>query len=117
MMPRAFAFATGIENSYPTVQWKGQTVRRDEMDECGHYRQWQEDFELVRELGLEYLRYGPPLYKSHKAPGKFDWGFADQTFNRLNASLGCACTHQSTKYMSPKPPPDRELEHLGRLLT
>jgi beta-glucosidase len=30
-----FMFATGIENSYPTIQ-NGQ-VRVDEMEKCGHY--------------------------------------------------------------------------------
>jgi hypothetical protein len=41
-MPRQFMFATGIENSYPTIQWQGKTVRRDEMEECGHYQRWKE---------------------------------------------------------------------------
>ena len=39
-----------------------------------------EDFALVRELGLEYLRYGPPYYSTHKGPGSYDWSFADETF-------------------------------------
>lgn len=78
-----FAFATGIENSYPTIQWNGQCVRRDEMAECGHYEHWQEDFELVKELGIEFLRYGPALYTSHAGSEKYDWSFADQTLPRL----------------------------------
>ena len=82
-MGRKFMFATGIENSYPTIQWKGQTFRRDEMEECGHYKRWREDFELTRELGIEFLRYGPALYKTHVAPGKYDWSFADDAFARL----------------------------------
>lgn len=82
-MVRPFMFATGIENSYPTIQWQGQRIRRDEMEECGHYRRWRDDFELVKSLGLEYLRYGPPLYKAHVGPGKYDWAIADTTFNAL----------------------------------
>jgi hypothetical protein len=27
------------------------TLRVNEMERCGHYRRWREDFELVRELG------------------------------------------------------------------
>ena len=30
------------------------------MDKCGHYARWEEDFALVRESGLNALRYGPP---------------------------------------------------------
>jgi beta-glucosidase/6-phospho-beta-glucosidase/beta-galactosidase len=77
---REFMFATGIENSYPTV---GDGHRVDEMEKCGHYEHWKEDFQLVKEMGIEYLRYGPPYYKTHLGPGKYDWSFADETFNEL----------------------------------
>jgi beta-glucosidase/6-phospho-beta-glucosidase/beta-galactosidase len=53
------------------------------MEKCGHYEHWQTDFLLVKELGIEYLRYGPPYYSVHAAPGKYDWAFTDQVFNRL----------------------------------
>ena len=82
-MPAKFAFATGIENSYPMIEWNGQRIRRDEMRECKHDERWEEDFQLVKQLGIQYLRYGPPLYLAHPGPGKYDWSFADQTFNRL----------------------------------
>lgn len=39
---RAFMFATGIENSSPTIR---DGVRVDEMEKCGHCRYWQKDFE------------------------------------------------------------------------
>lgn len=35
-----FLFATGIENSYPTIQ--NGRVRVDEMEKCGHYQHWQQ---------------------------------------------------------------------------
>ena len=82
-MANRFGFATGIENSYPTIQWQGRRVRRDEMDECGHYEHWRQDLDLVREIGVDNLRYGPPLYTTHLGDGKYDWDFADQTFGRL----------------------------------
>lgn len=79
-----FMFATGIENSYPTVAGPDGTSRRvDEMEKCGHYERWQEDFHLVEEMGLEFLRYGPPLHTTHLGPGKYDWSFADDTFHTL----------------------------------
>src|SRR5690348_16801122 len=77
-----FMFATGCENSYPTVQWEGKTVRRDGMDLSRHYIYWQEDFALVKGLGIDFLRYGPPYYKTNPSRGHYDWDFADETFHR-----------------------------------
>ena len=80
-----FLFATGIENSYPTILGRdGTTVRVDEMARTGHYERWREDFALVRELGLETLRYGPPYHLTHLGPDKYDWAFADQTLLELH---------------------------------
>ena len=74
-------FATGIENSNPTID--NGRIRIDEMDSCGHYKHWSVDFDLVQELGLSFLRYGPPLYKTYLGPDRFDWSFADATFADL----------------------------------
>ncbi len=85
LQPRQFMFATGIENSYPTILLpNGKTKRVDEMEKCGHYDHWREDFALVKELGIEYLRYGPPYYSTHTGPGSYDWTFADETLNALH---------------------------------
>ncbi len=78
-----FMFATGIENSYPTIQSGGQKIRIDELEKTGHYQRWKEDFGLVKEMGIEFLRYGPPYYKTHLGPGQYDWSFADETFQQL----------------------------------
>ncbi|MBB5234784.1 family 1 glycosylhydrolase [Deinococcus budaensis] len=74
-------FATGIENSSPTLG--GGRIRVDEMDKCGHYRLWQKDFDLVQELGTGYLRYGPPIHHSWPGPDRYDWSFADETYADL----------------------------------
>ena len=85
VQPRQFMFATGIENSYPTIALaNGKTKRVDEMEKCGHYRHWREDFELVKGLDIEFLRYGPPYYSTHTGPGKYHWDFADETLNTLH---------------------------------
>jgi beta-glucosidase/6-phospho-beta-glucosidase/beta-galactosidase len=77
-------FATGIENSYPTIALPdGTTKRVDSMAKADHYRRWQEDFEKVKELGIKFLRYGPPYYQVHCGPGVYDWEFADVTFLAL----------------------------------
>ncbi len=78
-------FATGIENSYPNILLPdGSTKRVDEMEKTGHYTHWKTDFDLVKELGIEFLRYGPPYYATHVAPGVYDWSFTDDTFKRLH---------------------------------
>ena len=70
-----FMFATGIECSYPTIS--GGRIRRDQLEECGHYAHWREDLHLVRDLGLRWLRYGLPYHRTHLGPGRYDWSFAD----------------------------------------
>jgi beta-glucosidase/6-phospho-beta-glucosidase/beta-galactosidase len=73
-----FVFATGVECSYPTIEIDGRRVRRDQMAECGHYERWREDLALVRALGCRHLRYGPPYYRMHLGPGRYDWSFTDE---------------------------------------
>lgn len=74
-------FATGIENSIPTID--GGRKRVDEMEKCGFYKHWRTDFALVEELGIRFLRYGPPLHRVWLAPDRYDWDFADETFADL----------------------------------
>lgn len=79
-MSQPFFFATGIENSYPTI---AGGHRIDEMAKCGHYDRFGEDFSLVREMGLTALRYGPAYYRTHVAPDRFDWSSADDPMQML----------------------------------
>ncbi|MCB2406959.1 family 1 glycosylhydrolase [Hymenobacter lucidus] len=84
MPANKFMFATGIENSYPTILLpNGQEKRVDELEKAKHYENWRRDFELVQEMGIEFLRYGPPYYKTHLGPDQYDWEFTDLTFGAL----------------------------------
>ena len=76
-----FMFATGIECSYPTIG-KGR-IRRDMLDECGHYAHWRKDLQLVKSLGLKVLRYGLPYHRTHLGVGKYDWSFADEAMQEI----------------------------------
>lgn len=81
---RKFMFSTGIENSYPTISLPdGTTKRIDEMEKAKHYEYWKTDFELVDEIGIKFLRYGPPYYSAHVGPGKYNWDFTSDAFNYL----------------------------------
>ena len=76
--PPGFAFATGIECSYPTIMGADdKTIRRDLLEECGHYDRISSDVDLVRDLGLKYLRYGLPYYQISRSEGAYDWEMAD----------------------------------------
>jgi beta-glucosidase/6-phospho-beta-glucosidase/beta-galactosidase len=77
----SFMFASGIENSNPTIA--NGRIRRDQMAECGHYIHWRRDFALAAGLGIRTLRYGVPLHRSWLGPQRYDWEFADQAFAEL----------------------------------
>jgi beta-glucosidase/6-phospho-beta-glucosidase/beta-galactosidase len=74
-------FATGIENSNPKID--RNRIRVDQMDSCGHYRRWQEDFDCVEDLGIRFLRYGPPIHIAMRGADARDWEFTDLAFNEL----------------------------------
>jgi beta-glucosidase/6-phospho-beta-glucosidase/beta-galactosidase len=76
-----FMFATGIENSDPTID-QGRT-RIDQLAACGFDRHWRQDFDLVEWLGIRFLRYGVPLHRTWRGDGRYDWAFADETFGDL----------------------------------
>src|SRR6187549_2876007 len=79
-----FAFATGIECSNPRVlDPRLGSIRRDLLEECGHYRYWRRDLELVKELGTRMLRYGLPSHLIHLGPGRYDWSFADEALGEM----------------------------------
>jgi beta-glucosidase/6-phospho-beta-glucosidase/beta-galactosidase len=76
-----FLFATGIENSSPTI--RGGRTRVDEMEKCGHYDLWETDFDRVEEIGARVLRYGLPLYRVWRGRSDYDWSFSDAAFESL----------------------------------
>ncbi len=80
--PRNFMFATGIECSYPKI---AGGVRRDQLRECGHYEHWEQDFDLVRGMGIQYLRYGLAFHEICTGPGEYDWARADELMGSLQA--------------------------------
>src|SRR3954469_9362652 len=86
-----FAFATGIECSNPSVADPngGGRLRRDLLEECGHYRCFREDLALVKELGTPCLRYGLPIHLIYLGPDRYDWSFADEAMAEIRR-LGIA---------------------------
>ena len=74
-------FATGIENSNPTID--GGSKRVDELEKGRFYDHWRTDFQLVEDLGIRVLRYGPPMHRTWLGDGRYDWEFSDLTFADL----------------------------------
>ena len=86
VQPRAwdFAFATGVECSNPTIaDVEGRRIRRDLLEECGHYQHWREDLQLVKDMGIPCLRYGLPNHRIHLGPDRYDWSFADEALAEI----------------------------------
>lgn len=79
--PGNFMFATGIECSNPTID--NGRIRRDQLDECGHYVRWRDDLRLTYDLGLRVLRYGLPIHRVFLGPGRYDWEFADAALGEI----------------------------------
>jgi beta-glucosidase len=78
-----FMFATGIECSYPTIETPHGIRRVDEMERCRHYEYWREDLQLTVELGISFLRYGPPYYRMHRGAGHYDWSWTDMVLPEM----------------------------------
>lgn len=74
-----FMFGVGIECSCPKVE----AGRVDQLRDTGHYELWQTDLKLVRELGLRYLRYGPPIYKIFRGKDDYDWSWLDPVMHEM----------------------------------
>jgi beta-glucosidase/6-phospho-beta-glucosidase/beta-galactosidase len=79
--PGNFMFATGIECSYPMIN--NGKIRRDLLEECGHYERFEEDLHLIKDLGLKVVRYGLPYYKISRTQGRYDWEFADEAMRLI----------------------------------
>lgn len=76
-----FVVATGIECSAPMVG----DVRQDELRKTGHWDRYAEDFSLIRDLGVRFLRYGIPYHVVDRGSGRFDWEWTDRALHALRS--------------------------------
>lgn len=75
-----FMFAVGIECSNPRI---AGGVRVDELESTGHYGHWKKDLQLVGELGLRFLRYGPPIHRLFTGPSTYNWEILDPVMEEM----------------------------------
>ena len=85
--PEEFVWATGIEDTFVPQARPGQRAL-DEYQLMGHYEHWREDLDLVRELGVQAIRWGIPWYRVEPFPGEFDWSWTDQVIRYMVEELG-----------------------------
>lgn len=85
--PEDFLWASGIEDTFVPQTRAGHRAL-DEYQLMGHYEHWREDLALVRDLGVQALRWGIPWYRVEPLPGEFDWSWTDQVLPYMTEELG-----------------------------
>ena len=82
LLSQPFMWATGIEDTF-IPQTRPGLRALDEYELTQHYQLWKQDFDLVAETGVEYLRWGIPWYRVQLAPNRWDWSWTDQALDYL----------------------------------
>ncbi len=74
-LPQRGIFLTGIEGSDPAVDG----VRRNQLLEAhDFYSHYQERLEKIADLGITWLRFGPPYSQVHLGRDQYDFSFVDK---------------------------------------
>jgi beta-glucosidase/6-phospho-beta-glucosidase/beta-galactosidase len=77
-----FVVATGVECSAPVI---AGGLRRDQLLLTGHWDRYEEDLDVVAELGISHVRYGVPFHVVARDPDRLDWTWTDQAFGALRS--------------------------------
>jgi beta-glucosidase len=85
--PGEFIWATGVEDTF-VPQTKPGHRALDEYALMGHYENWRTDLSLLRETGVNAVRFGIPWYRIEPSKGKFDWSWTDEVIAFLVENLG-----------------------------
>jgi beta-glucosidase len=78
-----FTWGVGLENCWMAQRDRPGVRLLDVFLQMGHYERWQEDLELVRDLGVGVVRYSVPWYLSEPEPGRFDWEWISRSLEWL----------------------------------
>ena len=82
MTDTPFLWATGIEDTFIPHTRPGLRAL-DEYELTQHYKLWKNDFDLIAETGVKYVRWGIPWYRLQPAPDKWDWEWTDRALDYL----------------------------------
>lgn len=80
-MPQRGIFLTGIEGSDPFVDG----IRRNQLREAeDFYVNYERRLERIRELGITWLRFGPPYSQIHIGKNEYDFSFVDRVVRKCD---------------------------------
>jgi beta-glucosidase len=82
-LDRGFVVSTGIECSAPII---ANGVRQDELRKTGHWERYAEDFRLISDFGIQYVRYGVPFHVVAADAERLDWEWTDRALGTLRDS-------------------------------
>lgn len=86
--PPQFLWLTGIEDTFISARHRVTGRVLDEYLLTGHYDRWKDDLRLIRDLGVDAVRYGIPWYRVCLRRGKYDWSWCDKVFDTMVSDLG-----------------------------
>ncbi len=93
ILPKNGIFLTGIEGSDPYIDG----VRRNQLQEAhDFYTNYAQRLANIRNLGIAWLRFGPPYSQVHTAPDTYNFDFIDKVVAKcqeLNITLMADLLH------------------------
>lgn len=79
VFPDEGVFLTGIEGSDPWVEGK----RRNQLIEAHNFHEnWQKRLENIKNLGIKWLRFGPPYSQTHIDKDTFDFSLTEKVLTK-----------------------------------
>jgi beta-glucosidase/6-phospho-beta-glucosidase/beta-galactosidase len=78
-----FLWSTGIEDTFIAAPHPVTGRILDEYALTEHYQRWEEDLQLIADLGVPAARYGIPWYRVCPQPGEYDWSWTDRVLETM----------------------------------
>ncbi len=100
-MDTEFLFCCGIEDTFIADPYPKTGKVLDEYDLTGHYQHWKDDFDRVKGLGCDALRWGIPWYRVQPQKDTWDWSWTDQTIPYLVEEKGITVILDLMHYGTP----------------
>ncbi|MGB4405475.1 MAG: family 1 glycosylhydrolase [Sphaerochaeta sp.] len=87
MKNNEFLWCCGIEDTFIADPHPMTEKTLDEYEMTGHYDVWRQDFDRVKSLGVDALRWGIPWYRVQPQKNTWDWSWVDEALSYLVEDL------------------------------
>ncbi|MDY0289989.1 MAG: family 1 glycosylhydrolase [Sphaerochaeta sp.] len=87
MKNNEFLWCCGIEDTFISDPHPITGKTLDEYELTGHYDLWRQDFDKVKSLGVDALRWGIPWYRVQPKKNTWDWSWTDKAISYLVEDL------------------------------